>query len=85
MPGTVLGAADRGLNELGSLKDDCHHQLTSAFPIANSSVWILSCHSEGAVYFFWNIVSFNFYLLSLFEVLGNAQDWRMCLSGRAHS
>lgn len=38
MPGTVLGAADRGLNELGSLKDDCHHQLIAAFPIANSFI-----------------------------------------------
>lgn len=33
------------------------------------------------MHFFWNIVIFNFYLLSLFEVLGNVQDWRMCLSG----
>lgn len=38
MPGTVLGAADRGHNEIGSLKDGIHHQLMSAFPIANASL-----------------------------------------------
>lgn len=36
MPGTVLGAADRGIKEVDSLKDDFHLQLIAAFLIANA-------------------------------------------------